>query len=117
MMQAMKLDPADATLYSNRSLCHLRSGAAPEALLDANDCIKLKPEWTKGHYRKGCAHMALKVRKEKKIQVFRFVIHHFPVIIYLIYVFVFQEYKEACTAFMAGTKLNPLNDEMQDAFW
>ncbi|BAS85745.1 Os03g0679800, partial [Oryza sativa Japonica Group] len=85
--EAMKLDPADATLYSNRSLCHLRSGAAQEALLDANDCIKLKPEWTKGHYRKGCAHMALK------------------------------EYEEACTAFMAGTKLNPLNDEMQDAFW
>uniref|UniRef100_A0A0D9ZBM0 Uncharacterized protein n=1 Tax=Oryza glumipatula TaxID=40148 RepID=A0A0D9ZBM0_9ORYZ len=69
------------------SLCHLRSGAAQEALLDANDCIKLKPEWTKGYYRKGCAHMALK------------------------------EYKEACTAFMAGTKLDPLSDEMQNAFW
>uniref|UniRef100_A0A0E0D4K4 Uncharacterized protein n=1 Tax=Oryza meridionalis TaxID=40149 RepID=A0A0E0D4K4_9ORYZ len=87
MMQAMKLDPADATLYSNRSLCHLRSGAVQEALLDANDCIKLKPEWTKGYYRKGCAHMALK------------------------------EYEEACTAFMAGTKLDPLSDEMQNAFW
>lgn len=28
-----------------------------------------------------------------------------------------KEYKEACTAFMAGTKLDPLSDEMQNAFW
>jgi hypothetical protein len=60
--------------------------------------------------------MALKVRKEKKNPSFSFCDTSFPCH-YLIYVFIFQEYEEACTAFMAGTKLNPLNDEMQDAFW
>ncbi|KAF0897455.1 hypothetical protein E2562_037354 [Oryza meyeriana var. granulata] len=60
--EAIKLDPADATLYSNRSLCHLRSGRAQEALEDANACTRLRPEWTKGYYRKGSALMLLKVR-------------------------------------------------------
>uniref|UniRef100_A0A0D9VXF3 Uncharacterized protein n=1 Tax=Leersia perrieri TaxID=77586 RepID=A0A0D9VXF3_9ORYZ len=85
--EAIKLDPADATLYSNRSLCHLKSGRAQEALLDADHCIKLKPEWTKGYYRKGSALMSLK------------------------------DYKEACSAFLAGVKHDPLNDDMQNAFW
>ncbi|KAF0909955.1 hypothetical protein E2562_001208 [Oryza meyeriana var. granulata] len=86
-IEAIKLDPADATLYSNRSLCHLRSGRAQEASEDANACTRLRPEWTKGYYRKGSALMLLK------------------------------EYKEACSAFLAGSKLDPLNDDMQNAFW
>ena len=60
--QAILLDPADATLYSNRSLCHLKIGEKGDALVDANTCISLRPEWPKGYYRKGAAHMSLKVR-------------------------------------------------------
>ncbi|KAL5217987.1 hypothetical protein ABZP36_018671 [Zizania latifolia] len=85
--EAIKLDPADATMFSNRSLCHLKSGRAQDALLDANACIRLKPEWPEGHYRKGAAFMWLK------------------------------DYTEACTAFLDGTKLDPLNDDMQNAYW
>lgn len=62
MMQAIKLDPEDAAMYSNRSLCHLKSGEAHDALLDANACIRLRPNWPKGYYRKGAAFMLLKVR-------------------------------------------------------
>ena len=61
-IQAIMLDPADATLYSNRSLCHLKIGEKVDALVDANTCISLRPEWPKGYYRKGAAHMSLKVR-------------------------------------------------------
>jgi hypothetical protein len=56
------LDPADATLYSNRSFCHLKIGGARDALVDANACISLQPDWPKGYYRKGAALMSLKVR-------------------------------------------------------
>ncbi|CAM0875474.1 unnamed protein product [Alopecurus aequalis] len=85
--EAIKMDPEDATLYSNRSLCHLRSGKTDDALLDANACIDLQPDWPKGYYRKGAALMSLK------------------------------EYKEACDAFLAGGKLDPASAEIRDAFW
>ena len=61
-MQAIKVDPEDATLYSNRSLCHLKSGEAHDALADAIACVNLQPDWAKGYYRKGAALMSLKVR-------------------------------------------------------
>ncbi|KAL6637601.1 hypothetical protein ACP70R_025173 [Stipagrostis hirtigluma subsp. patula] len=85
--EAIKLDPADATLYSNRSLCHLKIGEAKDALHDANACISLRPEWPKGYYRKGAALMSL------------------------------EEFKEASDAFMDGVKLDPSNVDMQDAYW
>ncbi|TVU45700.1 hypothetical protein EJB05_05196 [Eragrostis curvula] len=84
--EAIDLDPNDATLYSNRSLCHLKIGEATKALFDANTCIKMQPEWLKGYYRKGAALMSLK------------------------------EYKGACDAFMAGLKRDPNNGEMEKMF-
>ncbi|TVT98744.1 hypothetical protein EJB05_55930, partial [Eragrostis curvula] len=85
--EAIELDPADGTLYSNRSLCQLKIGEARDALRDANECTRLRPEWPKGYYRKGAALMSLK------------------------------EYKEACDAFMDGLKLDPSNMDLQDAYW
>lgn len=85
--EAILLDPADATLYSNRSLCHLKIGEKGDALVDANTCISLRPEWPKGYYRKGAAHMSL------------------------------EEYKEARDAFMDGLKLDPSNLDIQNAYW
>ncbi|KAE8776406.1 Protein STIP1-like protein [Hordeum vulgare] len=70
--EAIRLDPSDATLYSNRSLCYLQMTEADKAVRDANTCIKLRPEWIKGYYREGAALMSL------------------------------EDYKEACDAFMAG---------------
>ncbi|CAL4926677.1 unnamed protein product [Urochloa decumbens] len=84
--EAIELDPNDSTLYSNRSLCYLQIGEANKALHDANTCIKMRPEWLKGYYRKGVALMLLK------------------------------EYKEACDAFLAGLKLEPANAEMERMF-
>jgi tetratricopeptide (TPR) repeat protein len=58
--QAIKLDTADATLYSNRSLCYLKVGEHEDALCDADACIRRRPEWQKAYYRKGSALMSLK---------------------------------------------------------
>ncbi|KAF8681807.1 hypothetical protein HU200_045246 [Digitaria exilis] len=86
LMQAIELDSTDAILYSNRSFCVLQIGEATRALTDANTCIRMRPEWLKGYYRKGAALMSLK------------------------------EYKEACDAFLAGLKLDPTNADMERIF-
>lgn len=51
----MDLDPTDATLPSNRSLCWLRLGQAEHALADAKTCRGLRPDWPKACYREGAA--------------------------------------------------------------
>lgn len=58
----MDLDPDDATLFSNRSLCWLRRGHGGKALLDAHECRKKQPDWSKACYRLGASLMSLKVR-------------------------------------------------------
>lgn len=83
--KALELSYLDETLYSNRSLCYLKIGQPQKALLDANLCIRRKPEWAKGYYRKGAAHMSLK------------------------------EYEEASEAFQDGLELDPGNDEFEKA--
>ncbi|VAH95742.1 unnamed protein product [Triticum turgidum subsp. durum] len=85
--EAIKVDPEDATLYSNRSFCHLRIGEARDALVDANACIRLQPDWPKGYWRKGAALTALK------------------------------DHKEACDTYMAAMKLDPTSQEIHEAFW
>mmetsp|Transcript_10677 Transcript_10677/g.19498 ORF Transcript_10677/g.19498 Transcript_10677/m.19498 type:complete len:290 (-) Transcript_10677:158-1027(-) len=51
--QAIKLDPSNAVLYSNRSAALLKLKKVTKALEDADKCISLKPDWDKGYYRKG----------------------------------------------------------------
>jgi stress-induced-phosphoprotein 1 len=47
--------------YSNRSAAYLSNGKADEALKDAKKCTSLKPDWAKGHSRKGTALFSLKL--------------------------------------------------------
>uniref|UniRef100_A0A7S3FZP4 Uncharacterized protein n=1 Tax=Palpitomonas bilix TaxID=652834 RepID=A0A7S3FZP4_9EUKA len=42
-------------LFSNRSAAHTKTRNFKAALKDADQCITLKPEWTKGYYRRGVA--------------------------------------------------------------
>ncbi|CAN6244381.1 unnamed protein product [Urochloa humidicola] len=84
---AMELDPDNATLFSNRSLCwlHIGKGGKPLlSLLDAYECKRRRPDWPKACYRQGKALMLLK------------------------------EYKGACDALMDGLKLDPRNAEIED---
>ncbi|XWS57699.1 hypothetical protein CRYUN_Cryun09bG0195800 [Craigia yunnanensis] len=84
--QAIDLDPTDATLHSNRSLCWIRLGQAEHALTDAKACRALRPDWPKACYREGAALRLL------------------------------QKYDEAANAFYEGVKLDPENKELVNAF-
>ncbi|CAM9963208.1 unnamed protein product, partial [Heterosigma akashiwo] len=41
--------------YSNRSAAYLKYGDATKALVDADECVALKPDWPRGHARRGAA--------------------------------------------------------------
>ncbi|GIX62216.1 tetratricopeptide repeat domain containing protein [Babesia caballi] len=53
--EAIKLNPADGILYSNRSGAYASLNRFQEALEDAAQCVALKPDWPKGYSRKGLA--------------------------------------------------------------
>ncbi|KAL5724234.1 hypothetical protein ACHQM5_007518 [Ranunculus cassubicifolius] len=82
---ASKEDPCDATVVSNRSLCWARMGHGERALSDAVECIRLKPNWPKAHYRVGAAWNILGM------------------------------FDRAAEAFQGGLKLDPGNKELQNA--
>ncbi|XP_064474506.1 uncharacterized protein LOC135388705 [Ornithodoros turicata] len=49
---AIKRDPNNSQLYSNRSLAFLKMDQFYLAYVDANETIRLNPKWAKGWYRK-----------------------------------------------------------------
>eukprot|EP00467_Chlorarachnion_reptans_P022463 CAMPEP_0114514598 /NCGR_PEP_ID=MMETSP0109-20121206/16241_1 /TAXON_ID=29199 /ORGANISM="Chlorarachnion reptans, Strain CCCM449" /LENGTH=598 /DNA_ID=CAMNT_0001694653 /DNA_START=148 /DNA_END=1944 /DNA_ORIENTATION=+ len=53
--QALEEDKKNERLYANRAATNIELSNFDEALEDAETCIKLKPEWHKGYYRKGVA--------------------------------------------------------------
>lgn len=57
---AIKLDAMQHVFYSNRSAAYLSKEMATDALKDASECIRLKPDWPKGYSRKGAALHKLK---------------------------------------------------------
>ncbi|EAZ06097.1 hypothetical protein OsI_28334 [Oryza sativa Indica Group] len=83
--KAMDLDPNDATLFSNRSLCWLCMGDGKKAFLDALECREMRPDWPKACYRLGAALMTLK------------------------------DFESACDALFDGFKLDPDNAEIERA--
>ncbi|XP_074651219.1 uncharacterized protein LOC141905985 [Tubulanus polymorphus] len=50
---AIKLEPNNHLLYSNRSLAFLKVGQIYYAREDALETIRLQPQWAKGYFRKG----------------------------------------------------------------
>ncbi|EAY84029.1 hypothetical protein OsI_39261 [Oryza sativa Indica Group] len=85
--QALKVDPFDGTLFSNRSLCWLRMGDGERALDDGNACEKLRPKWAKSYYRQGAALMFLK------------------------------EYERAHRALGRALELDPESEEIENLYW
>ena len=53
--RALAADPFNHVLYSNRSACYAEEDECEKALGDANNCIRLKPEFAKGFSRKSLA--------------------------------------------------------------
>jgi serine/threonine-protein phosphatase 5 len=54
------------TLYSNRAFCNIKLESYGSAIADASKAIIFDPDFTKAHYRRGCAHLGLLKFKEAK---------------------------------------------------
>ncbi|KAL2469839.1 Tetratricopeptide repeat (TPR)-like superfamily protein [Abeliophyllum distichum] len=80
--QAIKQDPSNPTLYSNRAAAFLHLVKLNKALTDAETTISLKPDWDKGYFRKGCILEAM------------------------------ERYDDALTAFEIALKYNPQSTEV-----
>ena len=50
--QAIALAPKEAALYSNRSFSFLRLEQSSRALADAEEVVRRRPDWPKGHFRR-----------------------------------------------------------------
>ena len=62
--QALKHDPSNSVIYSNRSAAHAKLEKYDLALSDAMKCIELNPQWSKGYYRKTLALAGLSKHDE-----------------------------------------------------
>jgi len=58
--EALKRNPSDARLYSNRAAALTKLSAHPQALRDLDECIKLDPTFVKAYSRKACTHFYMK---------------------------------------------------------
>ena len=55
LKKAIKLDPENHIFYSNRAAAYMALEQYDRALGDADECIRLQPEWAKGYSRRGAA--------------------------------------------------------------
>ncbi|VFQ65284.1 unnamed protein product [Cuscuta campestris] len=75
--QAIKQDPSNHTLYSNRAAAFLHLVKLNKALADAEMTISLKPDWEKGYFRKGCILEAME-RYDEAMEAFQIASKHNP---------------------------------------
>ncbi|KAK2980639.1 hypothetical protein RJ640_011447, partial [Escallonia rubra] len=75
--QAIKQDPSNPTLYSNRAAAFLQLAKLQKALTDADTTITLNPNWEKGYFRKGCVLEAME-RYDDALAAFHIALQHNP---------------------------------------
>nr|XP_010910794.1 U-box domain-containing protein 70 isoform X1 [Elaeis guineensis] len=75
--QAIKLEPNNPTLYSNRAAAFLHLVKLSKALADAEMTITLKPQWEKGYFRKGCILEAME-RYDDAVAAFQVALQYNP---------------------------------------
>lgn len=64
--EAIKRNPDDAKIYSNRAACYQKLAEFKMACDDADECIKRDPKFLKGYIRKGMALLAMKKSTEAR---------------------------------------------------
>jgi len=79
-----KVNPEAYKLFSNRAACYTKLGAWNEGLKDADECIRLAPDFAKGYSRKG--HLQ----------------------------FFMKEFDKAMTTYETGLKHDPENAELKE---
>lgn len=58
--EAIKRNPEDFKIYSNRAACYQKLAEFHLALKDCEECIRIDPTFVKGYIRKGMALLAMK---------------------------------------------------------
>lgn len=58
--EAIKRNPTDAKIYSNRAACYAKLMEFNMAIRDSDECIRLDPTFVKGYLRKGASLMAIR---------------------------------------------------------
>lgn len=67
---AIENNKFNASYWSNRSACFLALGQHRSALLDAEICRRLRPDWPKGCYRLAAARLALNMYEDAALAAF-----------------------------------------------
>jgi len=75
--EAIKRNPTDHTLYTNRAQTYIKLMALPEALKDAEESLKLKPDFVKAFLRKGQVHFMMK-EFQKALQTYEKALEYEP---------------------------------------
>ncbi|CAH0724925.1 unnamed protein product, partial [Brenthis ino] len=69
--QAIKMDPNNYVLYSNRSFAFLKLDQHYLSLQDANETVRLQPQWAKGYFRRAEVEAASELYDEAIISYTR----------------------------------------------
>jgi len=75
--EAIKRDPTNHMLYTNRATAYTKLGAQAEALKDCDKCIELCPSFIKAYIKKGNVYFNMK-QYQKCIEVYEQAFSHDP---------------------------------------
>lgn len=75
--EALRRNPKDPRVYSNRAACYTKLTAMLEALKDAEKCIELDPTFVKGYSRKGAVQFFMK-EYDKALETYQEGLKHEP---------------------------------------
>lgn len=75
--EAIKRDPNNYMLYTNRATAYTKLGAFGEALKDCDKCLEMCPSFVKGYLKKGHVYFMTK-QYQKCLEVYDQALHHEP---------------------------------------